>query len=117
MLAKLSKQDEEAYFGPQPTAPGPLQRTKAHDGSRANGGVERDGQQASFKELSQIIDTTLLKAYLLINSSLVGPLVRLENNCNVEEGVKLLRQYKVRRTASDVGGVVHRRLIVWPVRN
>jgi len=116
MLAKLSKQDEEAYFGPQPTAPGPLQRTKAHDAPRANGGVERDGPQASFKELSQIIDTTLLKAYLLINSSLVGPLVRLENNCNVEEGVKLLRQYKVRRrAAAPAGGVRRRRLMVRPV--
>lgn len=43
-------------------------------------------------ELSEIIDTTLLKCYLQTNAALVGPLLRVENNCEVEESERLLKQ-------------------------
>ncbi|XP_067938529.1 vam6/Vps39-like protein [Watersipora subatra] len=45
------------------------------------------------KQLSQIIDTTLLKCYLEINDALVAPLLRLkDNNCHVEESEKVLKK-------------------------
>jgi hypothetical protein len=111
MLTKLSKQDADAYYGsdgpPVPVpAPAPAPAAAAAGGRArpvsavygAAGGAP--GAPTSPPpppvELSQIIDTTLLKAYLLTGSSLVGPLVRLENQCNIGESVALLKQYKVR---------------------
>ena len=47
----------------------------------------------SKKQLSQIIDTTLLKCYLMTNDALVAPLLRLkDNNCHIEESEKILRK-------------------------
>lgn len=46
----------------------------------------------SLQELSEIIDTTLLKCYLKTNPALVGPLLRVENNCEVEESEGLLKE-------------------------
>ncbi|KAJ3033544.1 Vam6/Vps39-like protein [Rhizophlyctis rosea] len=40
--------------------------------------------------LMEIVDTTLLKVYLQVNKSLVGPLVRVQNHCNLEESEKVL---------------------------
>ncbi|KAJ3055453.1 Vam6/Vps39-like protein [Rhizophlyctis rosea] len=40
--------------------------------------------------LMEIVDTTLLKVYLRVNKSLVGPLVRIQNYCNLEESEKVL---------------------------
>ncbi|KJE91752.1 vesicle fusion protein, variant [Capsaspora owczarzaki ATCC 30864] len=44
------------------------------------------------KEVSQIIDTTLLKCYLDTNAALVGPLLRVENYCHVGESEKILKR-------------------------
>ncbi|XP_076463553.1 vam6/Vps39-like protein [Babylonia areolata] len=47
----------------------------------------------SKKQLSQIIDTTLLKCYLQTNDALVAPLLRLkDNNCHVDESERVLRK-------------------------
>ncbi|XP_064600177.1 vam6/Vps39-like protein [Liolophura sinensis] len=47
----------------------------------------------SKKQLSQIVDTTLLKCYLHTNDALVAPLLRLkDNNCHVEESERVLRK-------------------------
>ncbi|KAK3093225.1 hypothetical protein FSP39_012933 [Pinctada imbricata] len=47
----------------------------------------------SKKQLSQIIDTTLLKCYLQTNDALVAPLLRLkDNNCHIEESEKVLKK-------------------------
>eukprot|EP00038_Savillea_parva_P002865 m.118520 g.118520 ORF g.118520 m.118520 type:complete len:956 (+) comp10983_c0_seq4:278-3145(+) len=43
-------------------------------------------------ELSEIIDTTLLKCYLKTNPALVGPLLRVQNDCEVEESEGLLKE-------------------------
>ncbi|KAI8907010.1 vacuolar sorting protein 39 domain 2-domain-containing protein [Powellomyces hirtus] len=40
--------------------------------------------------LSEVVDTTLLKVYLMVNEALVGPLLRVSNYCNVEESEPLL---------------------------
>lgn len=47
----------------------------------------------SKRQLSQIIDTTLLKCYIQTNDALVAPLLRLkDNNCHVEECEKILKK-------------------------
>lgn len=47
----------------------------------------------SKKQLSQIIDTTLLKCYLQTNDALVAPLLRLkDNNCHVDESERVLKK-------------------------
>lgn len=44
---------------------------------------------------AELVDTTLLKSYMVINESLVGPLLRVPNHCNVEESEGLLFDRKV----------------------
>ncbi|CAG8620842.1 4772_t:CDS:10 [Paraglomus brasilianum] len=45
-------------------------------------------------ELAEFVETSLLKAYMNSNDSLVGSLVRVKNFCNVEETEKLLSERK-----------------------
>lgn len=45
-------------------------------------------------ELSQTIDTTLLKCYLQTNPALVGPLLRVANKCDVGECEVLLKNHE-----------------------
>ncbi|KAI8612719.1 CNH domain-containing protein [Chytriomyces sp. MP71] len=45
--------------------------------------VLRNADDALF--LSSVVDTTLLKVYLIVNEGLVGSLVRVENYCDLEE--------------------------------
>ncbi|KAK7104918.1 vam6/Vps39-like protein [Littorina saxatilis] len=55
--------------------------------------VEGNTTIKSKKQLSQIIDTTLLKCYLQTNDALVAPLLRLkDNNCHVEESERVLKK-------------------------
>ncbi|XP_006825770.1 vam6/Vps39-like protein [Saccoglossus kowalevskii] len=49
----------------------------------------------SKKQLSQIVDTTLLKCYLQTNDALVAPLLRLkDNNCHIEESERVLKKHQ-----------------------
>ncbi|KAK9711158.1 Vacuolar morphogenesis protein 6 [Basidiobolus ranarum] len=61
--------------------------------------------------LAQLIDTTLLKAYLNSNDALVGPLLRVSNHCNVAESETLLLQHKKYRELVDLyrGKGLHRK--------
>lgn len=52
------------------------------------------GDDPRRAELSQIIDTTLLKCYLKTNAALVGPLLRVSNSCAVEESEVLLKDHE-----------------------
>ncbi|KAH9489099.1 Vam6/Vps39-like protein [Bulinus truncatus] len=55
--------------------------------------VEGNKTITSKKQLSQIIDTTLLKCYLKTNDALVAPLLRLkDNNCHIEESERVLKK-------------------------
>ena len=88
-LNQLQRHDEDAYFDQSNVAAGSTgpKNGRPHD--------DDDAQANSFRELGQIIDTTLLKAYLLTNNStLVGALLRVPNQCHVAESVKMLLQYK-----------------------
>ena len=56
--------------------------------------VDRKDSKLPRNELSEIIDTTLLKCYVLTNDALVAPLLRLpENNCHVEECERILKKH------------------------
>ncbi|ORX99906.1 hypothetical protein K493DRAFT_335529 [Basidiobolus meristosporus CBS 931.73] len=65
----------------------------------------------SLPLLAQLIDTTLLKAYLNSNDALVGPLLRVSNHCNVAESETLLLQHKKYRELVDLyrGKGLHRK--------
>ncbi|ESP01601.1 hypothetical protein LOTGIDRAFT_200189, partial [Lottia gigantea] len=55
--------------------------------------VEGNSVIKTKKQLSQIIDTTLLKCYLQTNDALVAPLLRLpDNNCHIEESERILKR-------------------------
>ena len=46
------------------------------------------------RQLLQIVDTTLLKCYLLTNDALVASLLRLrDNNCHLEESERALKKH------------------------
>jgi hypothetical protein len=55
---------------------------------------DEDERQALLHMATQV-DTALLKAYMMNNDALVGPLVRVPNHCDVQECEKLLREKKV----------------------
>ncbi|KAJ3004584.1 UNVERIFIED_CONTAM: hypothetical protein HDU68_004993, partial [Siphonaria sp. JEL0065] len=46
--------------------------------------------------LSSVVDTTLLKVYLMVNEVLVGSLVRVENYCDLEEAEIALKAKNVK---------------------
>lgn len=54
-----------------------------------------NGNLSGTLELAELVDTTLLKSYMVINDALVGPLLRVHNYCNVEEVEGLLLERKV----------------------
>jgi len=45
--------------------------------------------------LSNIIDTALFKVYMIINDALVGPLLRVQNNCDMDVCEVLLKSQNV----------------------
>lgn len=44
-----------------------------------------------------LVDTSLLKSYMMTNDALVGPLLRVQNHCDVEECENILMDKKVNR--------------------
>ncbi|EGX48079.1 hypothetical protein AOL_s00081g135 [Orbilia oligospora ATCC 24927] len=52
--------------------------------SRHGGEMTVKEQLENLREMAKLIDTTLLRSYMFTNSSLVGPLVRVENFCDPE---------------------------------
>ena len=44
--------------------------------------------------LAQVVDTSLLKCYLQTNEAMIAPLLRLDNNCHVEECERVLKKAK-----------------------
>ena len=52
----------------------------------------------SVVAMAQLIDTTLLKLYIECSPSLIGPLLRVKNYCDIEESEKLLLEHKVMTT-------------------
>ncbi|KAJ2960262.1 hypothetical protein NQZ79_g4423 [Umbelopsis isabellina] len=52
--------------------------------------------------LATQVDTALLKSYMMNNDALVGPLLRVQNHCNVEECEKILRERKKYKELVDL---------------
>ncbi|KAJ3387094.1 Vam6/Vps39-like protein [Lobulomyces angularis] len=69
------------------------QRTKLNKFRSIKGNANTKQFEESIY-LSQVIDTTLLKVYLKINDSFARSLLRIDNNCLVEECEVLLKEYK-----------------------
>ena len=60
--------------------------------------INLDQLQSSFedsKTLLEFVETNLMHIYLMIDSPLLGPLVRVNNSCNHVRTVTLLSKYKV----------------------
>ncbi|EXX74415.1 Vam6p [Rhizophagus irregularis DAOM 197198w] len=70
-----------------------------------------NGNLSGTLELAELVDTTLLKSYMVINDALVGPLLRVHNYCNVEEVEGLLLERKKYRELKDLyhGKGLHRK--------
>ena len=51
-------------------------------------------QNSANKMLAQVVDTSLLKCYLQTNEAMIAPLLRLDNNCHVEECERVLKKAK-----------------------
>ncbi|RIA80537.1 CNH domain-containing protein [Glomus cerebriforme] len=62
-------------------------------------------------KLAELVDTTLLKSYMVTNDALVGPLLRVQNYCNAEEVEGLLLERKKYRELKDLyhGKGLHRK--------
>lgn len=65
-------------------------------------------------ETLTIIDSALIKAYLITNDALIGPLLRVSNRCNVEETEALLIQHKKWNELLDLyfGKSLHRKALI-----
>ncbi|RKP14101.1 vacuolar sorting protein 39 domain 2-domain-containing protein [Piptocephalis cylindrospora] len=106
LLRQVSKDSDisppssiDPHLGPPTTSPSCGASPKSHDaasltsGSYVTSGAD-DGPcpytHAQLLSLAEHVDTALLRAYLMSNEALVGPLLRVANHCRVEESAKLL---------------------------
>ncbi|XP_065051843.1 vam6/Vps39-like protein isoform X2 [Rhopilema esculentum] len=53
-----------------------------------------DEKLSAKKMLAQVVDTSLLKCYLHTNEGMIAPLLRVGNNCHVEECERVLKKAK-----------------------
>ncbi|CAG8539118.1 8928_t:CDS:10, partial [Acaulospora morrowiae] len=76
-----------------------------------NGSNHINGNHNHLLEAAELVDTALLKSYMIINDALVGPLLRVPNHCNVEESEGLLLERKKYRELVDLykGKGLHRK--------
>ncbi|XP_072024948.1 vam6/Vps39-like protein [Amphiura filiformis] len=71
-----------------------LMKMSSQDLNQASTIMEGCATVTSRKQMSLIIDTTLLKCYLQTNDALVAPLLRLkDNHCHLEESERILKKY------------------------
>ncbi|OZJ05891.1 hypothetical protein BZG36_00891 [Bifiguratus adelaidae] len=56
-----------------------------------------EAELRQYQEMARLIDTALLKCYMMTNDALVGPLLRVQNNCDVNlVETLLLEKHKYR---------------------
>ncbi|KAL1915253.1 uncharacterized protein VTP21DRAFT_7529 [Calcarisporiella thermophila] len=95
---------------------------RAEDGSRpvplassvSSSGSGMDAKSdEELSAMAQLVDTTLLKAYMMTNEALVGPLLRVQNHCRVDEVEHLLLERKRYRELVDMynGKGLHRKAL------
>ena len=61
----------------------------------SDGGEKETLEYKDVLHLSQVVDTALLKTYLLTSSPLLKSLVRVDNFCQEKEAEEMLRSFKV----------------------
>jgi hypothetical protein len=61
---------------------------------------EDEGQ--TLLRMATQVDTALLKSYMMNNDALVGPLLRVQNHCDVQECEKILRDKKVSKAGGQI---------------
>ncbi|CAO3612687.1 unnamed protein product [Cunninghamella echinulata] len=75
------------------------------NGSASNGTGITTLPDEKLKELIQeatLVDTTLLKSYMMTNDALVGPLLRVQNQCDVKECEAILSDKKKYKELVDL---------------
>ncbi|KAI8050490.1 vacuolar sorting protein 39 domain 1-domain-containing protein [Syncephalis plumigaleata] len=63
-----------------------------------------------LKQMAEVVDTTLLRAYIATNDGLVGSLLRVKNYCSIEESEQILMKHKKYKELVDLyrGKQLHR---------
>jgi len=73
-----------------------LARRLNNSGSLKSDGSSNTGDGDDLFYQASLVDTSLLKSYMMTNDALVGPLLRVQNHCDVEECENILMDKKVR---------------------
>ena len=73
-----------------------LARKLNNSASLKSSSVESNGEDGDdILYQASLVDTSLLKSYMMTNDALVGPLLRVQNHCDVEECENILMDKKV----------------------
>ncbi|RUS27613.1 hypothetical protein BC938DRAFT_482993 [Jimgerdemannia flammicorona] len=80
-------------------------------GAKASKEKDEREKMDRVAEVAKLVDTVLLKAYMMTNDALVGPLLRVQNSCDVEECEVLLLEKKKYKELVDLynGKGLHRK--------
>ncbi|KAG0343692.1 Vam6/Vps39-like protein [Podila humilis] len=78
-----------------------LQEIQNNNDSFSYSHQDHDGEVEEKLRILEIVDTALLKSYMMTNERLVGSLLRVNNHCNLEETESLLMKHKKYRELVD----------------
>lgn len=73
-----------------------LQTLQQNNDSFSYNHQEHEDEIQEKLHVLEVVDTALLKSYMMTNERLVGSLLRVTNHCNLEETESLLLKHKVR---------------------
>ncbi|KAI7874387.1 hypothetical protein K492DRAFT_137936 [Lichtheimia hyalospora FSU 10163] len=76
-------------------------RSSSHD---SLGQHHLDDEEATLLRQATLVDTALLKSYMMTNDALVGPLLRVQNHCDVQECETILSDKKKYKELVDLLG-------------
>ncbi|KAI9499126.1 vacuolar sorting protein 39 domain 2-domain-containing protein [Zychaea mexicana] len=71
-----------------------LSKKLSSSSSSSNGAAATSGQEGEWLRQASLVDTALLKSYMMTNDALVGPLLRVQNHCDVQECETILSDKK-----------------------
>lgn len=66
------------------------------------GQLQSDEEEAKLLRQATLVDTALLKSYMMTNDALVGPLLRVQNHCDVQECETILSEKKKYKELVDL---------------
>ncbi|KAL7310879.1 Vacuolar morphogenesis protein 6 [Mucor circinelloides] len=79
-----------------------LARRLNNSGSLKSDGSSNTGDGDDLLYQASLVDTSLLKSYMMTNDALVGPLLRVQNHCDVEECENILMDKKKYKELVDL---------------